>query len=185
MSVPSQSMRGQRLSLAIAAIALAASAAVATAELYRCVRADGSTVFTDSQATCPGVPEHHPTGEVQNYRPAAPARAAASRTESPATTASRSADSEASWREKKHQTAEELSAITAHINQISPFVKTCNRGGSVYRTLENGLRSGVSCEWLRDEIPKLERQRNALQDYLDHGLHDECRKSGCFPGWLR
>jgi hypothetical protein len=184
MSGSGWSMRS--FSLAVVASAMFGAAAVATAEFYRCVRPDGSTVYTDSQATCPGAREHQSTGAVQSYRSSVPARAAVPQRVHPTTAAGRSqTDGEASWRRKKHRAEADLSAVTARIDKISPFVKTCNRGGSVFRTLENGLRTGVSCSWLRDEVPKLERQRNTLAEYLDHGLRDECRKSGCLPGWLR
>lgn len=174
--------------LAIAMMACFASAGVATAELYRCVRADGSTVYTDSKATCPGAKAHHPTGVVQNYRsPApAPARAAVSlRAERAALIDRSQAASEASWRRKKQQTIDELEKVTKRIGNWKRFVTHCNRGGSLYRTKENGLRTGLSCDWLRREVPTLENRRDVLQEYLDHGLREDCRKSGCLPGWLR
>jgi len=172
--------------LALFAIAMLGSPAEATAELYRCVRPDGSTIYTNSQATCPGAREHRTTGAVQSYRTSVPARAATSRSMATSTPIDPlQTDGEARWRQKKARAADEMSAVTARLGQIRPFVKTCNRGGSVFRTLENGLRTAVSCDWLRDQLPKLERQRSVLADYLDHGLRDECRKPGCLPGWLR
>jgi hypothetical protein len=171
------------LALAVAVVSIATGA---TAELYRCVRPDGSTVYTDSRTTCPGAREHQTTGEVQNYRASTTIRSEGTTRRPPASLSNRTqTDNEASWRQKKLRAAQEFLDITARIEQISPFVKTCNRGGSVFRTQENGLRTGVSCDRLRDEVPKLEKQRSVLEAYLDHGLRDECRRSGCLPGWLR
>lgn len=185
MNLLGPAARSCLLSLAVVAIA-SVCAAVATAELYRCERPDGSTVYTDSLATCPGAREHHTTGEVQRYRTTPPPAPTASRRASPARlTDHPQADSEANWRHKKLQAAEDLRAVTARIEKILLFVKTCKRGGSVFRMLENGLRKSVSCHRLRNEVPQLEQQRSALADYLDHGLREECRKSGCLPGWLR
>ena len=44
------------------------------AGLYRCQRADGSVVYTDRQATCPGARPHEPRGEVQSVESTAVAK---------------------------------------------------------------------------------------------------------------
>jgi len=169
--------------------ALLATANGVSAELYRCVGPDGRTVYTDSQATCPGAREHRPAAGIQNYRTDATTRPPAGRRPGRAAAAavapSPATGGEAAWRQKQSQARDELQAIEQRIARVSRFVKHCNRGGSVYRTHENGLRSGVSCDWLRDEVPELEQRRDELQAYLDHGLREECRRAGCLPGWLR
>ncbi len=179
--------RDRRLLLAVLGMVLVGINTAATAELYRCVRADGRTVFTDSKATCPGAQEHRPAGEIQSYRAAASARQPASsgRRRAAQIRSSDTATAEASWRKKMHDVNEELQTVTNRIGNLHPLVKNCNRGGTVFRTQENGLRAGVPCDSLRADVSRLEQRRAELQRYLDHGLQEDCRKSGCLPGWLR
>jgi hypothetical protein len=156
--------------------------------LYRCERADGSVVYTDSQATCPGASEHRTTGAVQSTGSSSHAPAAMRSTGTRRmrrTTPSDTSAAEAAWRSKKEQTRHELSVVTSRHDALAQYVSHCNRGGELFRTLDNGLKEGVSCKGLRAEVTALAARRDELQEYLDRGLREACRKAGCLPGWIR
>ena len=157
------------------------------AGLFRCQRPDGSVVYTDSQATCPGAKAHEPRGAVQSVdviesaRRPAPANARTPRTSAPG------ADEmmEAHWRNKKLQVEQEFEQLSLQTSELEPYLRICNRGGYLYRTQDNGLKKRVSCNSLRTNFAKLESHRDSLHEYLERGLQDECRRAGCLPGWLR
>jgi hypothetical protein len=155
--------------------------------LFRCQRADGSVVYTDNQATCPGAAPHEPLGTIQNVDAAAPTRrsppasAQRSRTFSPA--AEKMA--EAQWRNKKRELQQELERLNHQVGEMEPHVRTCNRGGYLFMTQDNGLKKQVPCVFMRETFAKLESRRASVTEYLEHGLSDDCRRSGCLPGWLR
>jgi hypothetical protein len=155
----------------------------ARAGLFRCQRPDGTVVFTDSQATCPGAKPHEPQGTVQGVDVAesSPRSAPASRTFAPAADIT----AEAQWRNRKQALEQELEQLTLRTGEIEPFLTTCNRGGYLYMKQENGLKKRVSCTFLREQFAELESRRNSLHEYLEHGITDECRRAGCLPGWLR
>jgi hypothetical protein len=157
----------------------------AQADLYRCQRPDGTVVYTDSQATCPGASEHQPRGDVQSVEASSVTKRRAPAYRLPGDAPDHEAMREAHWRQKKLDAQRELAQISGHIVEREPYVKICNRGGYLYRTQDNGLKKKVSCDGLRADVAELERQRTTLRAYLDHGLRDECRTAGCLPGWLR
>ena len=159
----------------------------ARAGLFRCQRPDGSVVYTNSQATCPGAKPHEPRGVVhsiektESTRRSLPASALKPRTFAP------DADDmmEAQWRNKKQQAEQELEQLTVQTSELEPYLRICNRGGYLYMTQDNGLKKRVSCNSLRANLAKLESRRTSLHEYLERGLQDECRRAGCLPGWLR
>lgn len=159
----------------------------AQAGLFRCQRPDGSVVYTDSQATCPGASPHEPRGAVQSVdvtestRRSVPASAQEPRAFAPGADDT----AEAQWRNKKHQVEQEMEQLTLQTSEIEPYLTICNRGGYLYMTQDNGLKKRVSCDSLRTSFAKLESRRASLHEYLEHGLRDECRRAGCLPGWLR
>ena len=61
----------------------------------------------------------------------------------------------------------------------------CNRGAYVTTRDDAGLPQVVNCSELKREFHSLEEKEAAASAYLTTGLADECRKSGCLPGWLR
>ena len=159
----------------------------ARAGLFRCQRPDGSVVYTDSQVTCPGARPHEPRGTVQKVdgrvstRRSVPASAQKPQTIEP----SADATAEAHWRKKKQQVEQELEQLTLQTSELEPFLTICNRGGYLYMTQDNGLKKKVSCNSLRANFAELESRRASLHEYHESGLQDECRRSGCLPGWLR
>jgi len=159
----------------------------ARAGLFRCQRPDGSVVYTDSQATCPGASPHEPRGAVQSVDVTEPTRRSvpASAQEPRAFTPGAEDSAEAQWRNKKQQVEQEIEQLTLQTSEIEPYLTICNRGGYLYMTQDNGLKKQVSCDSLRTTFAKLESRRASLHEYLEHGLRDECRRAGCLPGWLR
>jgi BMFP domain-containing protein YqiC len=105
--------------------------------------------------------------------------------EPPAFAAAADETAAAPWRNKKHQLEQELEQLTAQKNGIEPHLTTCNRGGYLYMTQDNGLKKRISCATLRATLAELESRRASLHEYLEYGLNDECRRAGCLPGWLR
>jgi hypothetical protein len=155
----------------------------ARAGLFRCQRPDGSVVYTDSQATCPGARPHEPQATVQSVDIAESSRrlAPAPRTFAPAA----GELAEAQWRNKKQQAEQELEQLTLRASEIEPFITTCNRGGYLWMKQDNGLKKRIPCSGLREHFAELESRRTSLHEYLEHGISDECRRAGCLPGWLR
>lgn len=157
----------------------------ASAGFYRCQRADGSVVFTDSQATCPGASEHEPAAAVQSLGSSSGPTRWAPASLPPAHAPELDAQREAHWRQKKLEAERDLAQVSDRIRELEPFVTICNRGGYLYKTQDNGLKHKVSCDRVRDDFASLERESLELREYLDHGLGEECRTAGCLPGWLR
>lgn len=171
----------------IAAWALAAALlapAAAAGELYRCVRPDGSVVFTDSSEGCARSRLHVPRAQLQTHASPAAARAA-SPSERELQEAARAAD-EALWRQRKLQAQRELAQIEQRAEHLADALGHCNRGGEIFtRDPRTGLKSGVSCDRVRSEYQALEARRARVSVYLARGIQEECRRAGCLPGWLR
>ncbi|MEN8162353.1 MAG: hypothetical protein ABFS41_19940, partial [Myxococcota bacterium] len=60
-----------------------------------------------------------------------------------------------------------------------------NRGHEVWATDRDGLKRGVDCNDAKRQEAQLRRATQQLEHYLAEGLEDECRRSGCLPGWIR
>jgi hypothetical protein len=175
--------------LALAAVALGAGAA--RAELFRCGHRDGSVTFTDNPSLCPSARPHELRGAVQSVPSSAPSRrrgpASPSSGRGGATLEQRAAQGEeARWRERKQRGEEELQRLEERSQHLRGYVTHCNRGGELFaRDRDSGLKHGVSCDSVRAEYAALESQAASLRDYLARGIFEECRRSGCLPGWLR
>jgi hypothetical protein len=170
---------------ALSGIALAA--APAGAELYRCLSADGRTRYTDDPSSCAHPLPHEPRGALQ---PALPARESAGRAAAPP--AARELEREASegheaeWRGRVSQSRLELEQLEQRRAELERFVSHCNRGGEIFaREAASGLKHGVSCDAVRGEHAAAQTRIAELRVYLESGIHEECRRAGCLPGWLR
>ena len=158
----------------------------ARAGLYRCEAPDGGTTFTDDPTKCRGAREHEIVGAVESIpsssRPPV-ARATARAAQSLENRAR--AGREALWREKKQRSEQKLLELGQRHERLRVFVTHCNRGGEVIRREKTGLKHSVSCNTVRSEYAGLEAEQQEIRDYLEDGIHEECRRSGCLPGWLR
>lgn len=169
-----------------AALALAV-AAPAGAELYRCEREDGSVTYTDNAGACRGARPHQPKGDFQRMESHAPAP----RAEAPPHPAQDAllerarAGEESRWRQLKRQKESELARVAAQRKSLEEFVGHCNRGSEVIRRTASGLKERVSCASIRSEHAELEARESELRAYVEVGIHEECRRAGCLPGWLR
>jgi hypothetical protein len=171
-----------------------AHAASTEAEIFRCKGPNGEVRFTSDAAQCPnGAPHAGKEGSLQKVEgasaPLASARPGAvttARRSVPAAAAAASPAAEAKWRKKKTDAVKkvaELEMARAHAHQA---VKWCNKGYGVNRENERtGLRDTVPCNQVDEEFAEIERQLAAARDYLATGLEEECRTSGCLPGWIR
>ncbi|MBW2240879.1 MAG: DUF4124 domain-containing protein [Deltaproteobacteria bacterium] len=153
-------------------------------EIYRCTDPDGSVRFTGDASQCPGANKHEPKGEVQTIppsgprqpRPAPAARAKAGMTEDA---------NAARWRGKKLQAQQQLVEIEARLPGMHKATGWCNRGNTLYRTDDLGRRRTIKCDVVLKEYEQLQQARDQLAGYLAEGLEEECRRSGCLPGWIR
>lgn len=178
-----------RLTAAIVLALSASAVAPATADVYRCVGADGRVTFTDDRAACPGAGRHALQPRLQRVvegssdtqsTPAAPDRR---------TTASETAEAGAEqelWRRKKLQAEATLEAVQKREARLGRTVTGCNRGTEfVTREPETGIKTHVSCDKIRKEYVDTRAKSRQLREYLDDGLEEECRRAGCLPGWVR
>lgn len=184
-------MTRARLAFALLAVAslAAATAGRAGADLYRCQGPDGRIVFSDNPGACPGARPHEPADVVQTL-PADGARAApppaavdepirALREEAEQTQA-------AAWRERKAAKQEELRSLEEREAKFQRYTKWCNKGGTLFEKDETtGLKSRVECEDVRAELEQIQAAQAGVREYLERGIHEECRRAGCLPGWLR
>ena len=166
----------------------------ADAEIFRCKGPSGEVRFTSDASQCPSAAPHaSKEGSFQKVEPAPtplasarPGAITAPRRSAPAAAASASPAAEAKWRNKKADAVKkvaELEMARAHALQA---VKWCNKGYGVNRENERtGLRDTVPCDQVDDEFAEIEGQLSAAREYLTTGLEEECRTSGCLPGWIR
>lgn len=176
---------GSWLLVALATMGLASEAA---AGLFRCVRPDGSVLYTDSEASCPGAKPHEPAAAIQSY----PSHDSP-RVNTPASVRKRNerrrraseASMRAEWVAKQREAQRDLEAAEAKRKDLLPYVTVCNRGGTLYVQRSNGMRTDFSCDDLKRQVAELEGEKQKLHAYLNGGLQAECRKAGCLPGWLR
>jgi len=174
-----------------AAAVLLAIGPVAGAEMFRCVAADGSVTFTDNAAACPRAEKHETSDRVQML-PSAPSDAdalpAAPRS-APGSDASTSVEAEQAqkqvWQQKKSDAEARLRDVEARVIRLQRVVAGCNRGAEIVTRDATGLKYEVPCDEIRREHELAEAEAENLRDYLATGLRQECRESGCLPGWVR
>lgn len=172
-----------RALLLVAVVALAATEP-ASAEIYKCVGADGETLYTSDQSQCPGAEEHQSTGRLETVtsqpRPSAtrsPARRRGSIEQVPG--------GEAAWRGKKLRAEMELRDLEGRLEYVRRAAGWCNRGHDLYVEDERGIRSGYDCKKVQNEYEEIKARVAGLRVYLEQGLEEECRRAGCLPGWIR
>jgi uncharacterized protein DUF4124 len=166
-------------------------AAPARAELFRCTGPDGKTVYTDQKDTCPGADPFEPSGVVHKAETPAPppqhsegAVAPPVRGGGPLAEQAQSSTA-AQWRARKAEAEQKVQSIRARREYIEQYVSYCNRGDYVTTRDDAGMKQVVNCSKLKQEHADLEKQEAAAVEYLETGLADDCRKSGCLPGWVR
>lgn len=159
-------------------------AAPAAAEIYKCVGPDGQITFTSSPDACRGAVPHQPRGTVQRVpSAAAPSRAPARRAPSAAV-----ADDEARaqrWRARRKNALAEQAKLAQEVEAYRQIVTGCNRGFTWNVEDETGIKKDFSCDGARASYAAKQQRLAELDEYLDHGLADECRRAGCLPGWVR
>lgn len=172
-----------------AALGLVMPAPPAEAELLRCKDAHGKTIYTDKPELCPGAKPFEPKGEIQAAPPrTAPASRGPSALER-ARERQRAYDAEAGeakrWQRKKQESEQELARIRERREELAEFVTWCNRGNQVITRDKAGIKRTMSCKNIRKQYEDLDGDEARVQAYLDEGLAEECRRSGCLPGWIR
>ena len=155
------------------------------AEIYKCVGADGETLFTSDRSQCPGAERHQPAGRVEKV----PAQPQSSVRRAPARLRGRGigsvAGNEALWRGKKLRAETELQDLEGRLEYMRRAVGWCNRGHALYVEDETGIRRSYKCRDVDNEYEQVKARLAGLRLYLDEGLEDECRRAGCLPGWIR
>jgi len=155
------------------------------AELYKCQGRDGKTLFTSDRSQCPGASAHQPSGNVQRSQPGAAAPPAPPTTRPAAARASADEVEAQSWRAKRDEAEVALRQTTAQLETLREVAGWCNRGHEIWSEDRDGLRHGVDCEDVDAQERALRHEQKRLEVYLAEGLEEECRRSGCLPGWLR
>lgn len=89
------------------------------------------------------------------------------------------------WRGRKQRAQAELRETNREREQLEQYVTHCNHGRDLFTRLENGLKTSVSCDGVRERHAALARRVAQLERFLSEELEEECRRSGCQPGWLR
>ncbi len=161
-----------------------ALASPANTEIYRCTGPDGTVRFTGDASQCPGAKKHESKREIQ----AIPAPASGRSRRVPAARAETAATEDANaarWRGKKLQAQQQLAALEARLPGLKKAIGWCNRGSTLYRTDDLGRRRTIKCEDVQGEFEQLEQAHDQVSQYLAEGLEEECRRSGCLPGWIR
>lgn len=161
----------------------------ARAELFRCSGPDGNVIFTDDASVCPGSKPFETTKRVHKVESrASAAQDASERLEAvrQRRMVERSENGEAArWKRIKREKQYELRVIEHDRDRMYGLVSWCNSGGRVVTYDDAGIKQGMNCAELREDLLALEERKLALSEYLEHGLSEECRRAGCLPGWLR
>lgn len=167
-------------------LALLASSG-ARAELLRCTGPDGKTIYTDDKSVCPEAKPFEPSAVLHGTERQAPAAPVEHRQRAASRESAQDADAgEAQrWRDMRIAQEEELNRIAAERAELKGFVAWCNRGGSVVSRDEAGIKQSVRCDELRGMMAALDTRKAEIEEYLEHGLAEECRRAGCLPGWIR
>jgi hypothetical protein len=176
-------IRSALVASALACVWIATTATVAYGGIYKCTAPDGSTRYTSDASHCPNAQEQVLKKKVQKVIDHDTTR---SRRARPAARRRPQGDGlEAMWKAKRPAAQRELADTERRLKQMHDVIKGCNRGGEWYKTDEAGIRRHIPCNELRERRAKLQQKREELTDYLADGLQDECRRSGCQPGWVR
>ena len=155
-------------------------------EIYKCQTPDGKTLFTTQRSECPGAKAHVIKGRVHSIEHSVAegsARPPARR--SSAARFDEDAGREAMWREKKARSHRQPEEAAQRLATVRKAVGWCNRGHDLYTENQSGIRSNYSCSDVHREFEELARTESELRAYLDGGLEEDCRRSGCLPGWIR
>jgi hypothetical protein len=188
-----------RLAALLAGLALAA--APAAAELIEYRLPDGSTGYTDEPARVPWgaqiVSAREESAPSQARAEPAPAAREAAEPSSEVAASAPDPDAEAlaaaAWRQRARQAQEAVREAQIRVEARERIYSDC-RGRENYwnwhyghyddrRYRNPGLES--SCD---DEAEALDAAREALaeaESYAADGLYEDCRRSGCLPGWIR
>jgi len=172
-------------SLVLAAVLALVAWEPARTEIYKCVGADGKTLFTSDHSQCPGAERHESSGRLETV----PTQARPSVRRPPARLRGRVIESvagnEALWRGKKLRAETEMRDVEGRLEYVRRAVGWCNRGHDLYTEDETGIRRGYDCRSVQNEYEQVKARLAGLRLYLDEGLEEECRRAGCLPGWIR
>jgi len=165
-------------------LGMVALASPGDAEIYRCTGPDGKLRFTGDASQCPGAKKHELTRQIQKLPSASTRRSRAA----PAARARAAVTEEAEaarWRGKKAQAEQRLVQLEASLPGMRKATGWCNRGDTLYQTDDLGRRSSIDCKDVAGAYERLQREHADTLRYLAEGLEEECRRSGCLPGWIR
>jgi hypothetical protein len=172
-------------SLLLAAVLALGTSEAARTEIYKCVGADGKTLFTSDRSQCPGAERHESRGRVEPV----PTRSRPSVRRPPASRRGQAIGgaegNKALWGGKKLQAETELRDLELRLEYVRRAAGWCNRGHTLYSEDDNGIRSGYDCRNVQNEYQEVKARLAGLRLYLDEGLEEECRRAGCLPGWIR
>lgn len=160
----------------------------AEAELYRCTDAAGNVSYTGDPHSCRGSAARHETQrQIQSTGPGATAKPASPRRRSqPRARGVEPEDGGAAlWQRKKRDAENQLREIDSELPRWVRFQARCNRGADAWYTDEAGIKHTVTCSQLAELRNRAEAEQSRLRAYLAGGLEEECRRSGCLPGWIR
>lgn len=162
-------------------------APAAEAEMFRCVGADGKTLFTSDRSQCPNAKPHETTGRIQRSSgPETPEPRRRPTALSPARRAAIDEEAEAQvWRAKRANAEAELRQTQSRLQTLYEVAGWCNRGHEVWATDRDGLKQDVDCNDVKRQEQALRQSQQQLEHYLAEGLEEECRRAGCLPGWVR
>jgi hypothetical protein len=172
-------------SLLLAVVLVLGAWEPARSEIYKCVGADGKTLFTSDQSQCPGAERHESAGRLESI----PAQAPSAVRRPPARRRRHAvggvAGNEALWRGKKLRAETELRDLEGRLEYVRRAVSWCNRGHALFTEDETGIRRSYDCREVQNEYEQVKARMAGLRIYLDEGLEEECRRAGCLPGWIR
>ncbi len=161
----------------------------ARAELYRCARSGGGVTFTNDPSACPGADPAPAEDRIQRVPGGDSAAAAGAGPPARAARIARDPGGEAAeaavWRGRKRQAEAELRAVRGEREALEQYLTHCNHGRQLFTRNQNGIKSSVSCSGLREQHAALGKRERELAHFLTEELEEECRRSGCLPGWLR
>lgn len=179
---------------ASACAALLALAAGANAEIFRCKGPNGEVRFTSDATQCPSAVPHAVKDDAVQRTSSAPAPLATARPGGPASarrsaavrTAEPSPAAESMWRRRKAEAESKVRELEAEDAHLAEATKWCNKGHGVVReNPRTGLRESVRCADIAGARERVSDELATAREYRDGGLEEECRRSGCLPGWLR
>jgi hypothetical protein len=178
---------------ALVCAALLAAAAEANAEIFRCRGPNGEVRFTSDATQCPSAVPHTVKDDAVQRASSTPAPLATARpggstgARRPAARGSEpSAAAESMWRRRKSEAELKVRELEAEDAHLAEATKWCNKGHGVVReNPRTGMRESVRCADIAAARERVTRELAVAREYRDGGLEEECRRSGCLPGWLR